>query len=116
MGKERANTRVKTTRARLLKAAAEVFAARGYESATIRQICARAGANVALVTFYFGDKLELYTEVLRCAMNSEPPEKAFHLSRSGAEPEAALRGIIGALLERALEKGGQTNWRFSLLL
>ena len=56
---------VDNTRTRLLKAAAEVFAEHGYENATIRQICTRADANVALVNYHFGDKLELYTEVLR---------------------------------------------------
>ena len=54
---------VDNTRTRLLKAAAEVFAEHGYENATVRQICTRAGANVALVNYHFGDKLELYTEV-----------------------------------------------------
>ena len=50
------------TREKLLEAAAAVFAETGYHGATVRQICARAGTNVALVNYYFGDKMGLYTD------------------------------------------------------
>ena len=53
-----------STRAKLLDAAAEVFAEIGYHGATIREICARAGVNGALVNYHFGDKLELYAQTL----------------------------------------------------
>ena len=54
------------TRDKLIEAAGSVFAERGYRAATIREICRRAGANVAAVNYTFGDKMGLYTEVLRC--------------------------------------------------
>ena len=53
------------TRQRLLEAAAEVFAAEGFHTATVRQICARAKANVAAIHYHFGSKEELYLELLR---------------------------------------------------
>ena len=37
------------TRSRLLEAAGEVFAEHGFQATTVRDICARAGANVAAV-------------------------------------------------------------------
>jgi AcrR family transcriptional regulator len=37
------------TRRHLLEAAAEVFAEIGFRAATVRQICERAGANIAAV-------------------------------------------------------------------
>ena len=101
------------TRTRLLKAAAEVFAEHGYENATIRQICTRADANVALVNYHFGDKLELYTEVLRFCLQ---PGTGFTLPQATADPSAALRQIIGAMVERAFETGDQANLRFRLML
>lgn len=51
-------------RLRLLEAAAPVFAEHGFEGATLRDICAAAGANLAAVNYYFGGKLQLYVETI----------------------------------------------------
>ena len=50
---------------RLLQAALEVFAAKGYEGASTREICRLADVNVAAIHYYFGDKASLYREVFR---------------------------------------------------
>jgi AcrR family transcriptional regulator len=55
------------TRQRLLEAAGEIFAEQGFRKATVRDICARADANVASVKYHFGDKEKLYSEILRFA-------------------------------------------------
>ncbi len=52
------------TREKILNAAAEEFAGRGYDGATVRAICARAKVNVAAVNYHFSSKQELYMEVL----------------------------------------------------
>ena len=59
--RERADGR--ETRDALLDAAAAEFAARGYALASVREICARAGANAALANRYFGSKEGLYRTV-----------------------------------------------------
>jgi AcrR family transcriptional regulator len=53
------------TPARLLGAAAELFAARGFHGTTVRDIAERAGANVASSNYHFGSKDGLYLGVLR---------------------------------------------------
>jgi AcrR family transcriptional regulator len=49
-----------TTRRRILSAALEVFAERGFDGARTRDIAERAGANLGLLTYYFGDKEQLW--------------------------------------------------------
>ena len=104
------------TRVRLLKAAATVFADHGYQDATIRQICERAGANVALVNYYFGDKLELYTEVLRYSLEPSSGGVCWDLPLPTDQPAAALRLLVGAMVDRTLETGEQADLRFRLML
>ncbi len=59
------NTATQETRRRLLTAAGEVFAERGFHDATIKQITDRAGASLASVNYHFSDKAELYAAVIR---------------------------------------------------
>ena len=55
-------------RQRLLEAAGEVFAQRGFKAATIQEISQRAKAKIASVTYHFHDKENLYRDTLRYAM------------------------------------------------
>ncbi len=83
-----------STRDKLLLVGAEVFAERGFQAATVREICARTGANVAAVNYHFGDKLGLYTEVLRAAVSAADPGVIRAAADRGAKPEELLRLII----------------------
>ena len=95
----------KETRKRLLNAASAVFAEKGYRNAKVAEICHRAGANVAAVNYYFGDKATLYAEAWQHAFKEyvmpEPsgPEKA--------SPEDQLSNHIHSLIQNFMEKGLQ---------
>lgn len=104
-----------TTRARLLDAAGQVFADTGFHAATVRQICAHAGVNIALVNYYFGDKLELYTEVLRHSIGAAKNEIIQKALRSDAPPEEALRELIGAMLQRVCG-ADRPGWHIRLMV
>lgn len=54
-------------RQRLLEAALVEFAESGFDAASIREICKRAGMNVASVNYYFRDKEALYIEAVKHA-------------------------------------------------
>ncbi len=58
------------TREALIEAATLVFAEKGYEGGSIRDITRKAGANQAAVTYHFGGKEGLYREVLRTAFKA----------------------------------------------
>ena len=55
----------KATREAILEAAEAEFAEHGYEAASTRGICTRAGVNVALVNRYFKSKENLYRIVAK---------------------------------------------------
>ena len=50
---------------RLIDAARVLFAARGYEGTSVRDIVQQAGTNLNSINYYFGGKQCLYTEVLK---------------------------------------------------
>lgn len=103
------------TRRRLLDAAGEVFAETGFRTATVRQICQRAGANVAAVNYHFGDKESLYREVLEGALKAAiaefPPDYGLP-----ADPTAddRLLAFVRSFLLRVLS-GSKPAWLMSMM-
>ena len=53
------STEVASARQRLLDAAGPIFAERGFEGVTVRDLAAEATVNVAAVGYHFGDKVGL---------------------------------------------------------
>ena len=52
-----------STKARILRAAEDLFARKGYKGTTIRDIADMADANIALVHYHWGSKEELWNAV-----------------------------------------------------
>jgi AcrR family transcriptional regulator len=77
------------TREAILAAAQEEFAEKGFELASAREICRRAGVNSALLSRYFGSKEDIYRIVAK-----------------------KLFGDLGAPLAVLHEKAGdEASWR-----
>lgn len=102
-------------RDRILAAAGQEFAERGYEAATVRDICLAAGVNVAAVNYYFGDKRRLYIDTVKHAHElrvKQVPLPEWPRDRPAAE---RLHDFIDNLLERMLGFG-QPPWQVRLML
>ncbi|MFM8578232.1 MAG: CerR family C-terminal domain-containing protein [Planctomycetaceae bacterium] len=106
---------VEDPRERILIAAGREFADRGYDAATIRDICAAAAVNVAAVNYYFGDKQHLYIDSVRHAHEERLRQVPLPEWRPGTPPAEKLRDFVGNLLERMLS-GGQAPWQVKLMM
>jgi AcrR family transcriptional regulator len=92
------------TRIRLLEAAEDVFAEKGYEAATTREICNRAGVrNVGAVNYYFQGKERLYAEAVKYAMRTCAHGAPFPDWPPGTPPADKLRDFIRTVMARMLE-------------
>jgi AcrR family transcriptional regulator len=92
-------------RRRLLDAASEEFAEKGYEGATVRDIVARAHANLNSVNYYFGSKQELYVEVMhhQIALSEAAHPLLAPAPAPGDDPAAALRAAVRRLVTFLLD-------------
>lgn len=89
------------TRTRLIIAASRIFAEKGFQEATIAEICEQAQTNIASVNYHFRDKESLYLEAWRHAFQQDL--KAYP-SDGGVSPSATaeqrLAGRIRSLIAR----------------
>jgi AcrR family transcriptional regulator len=102
------------TREKLLEVAGPLFANRGYQATTIREICAGAGANVAAINYHFGDKLGLYTEVLQQSVRAAQLIAIQNTLDQNTRPEDILRALIRARL-RSVNGKDLPDWHSRLL-
>jgi AcrR family transcriptional regulator len=102
-------------RDRILAAAGQEFAERGYEAATVRDICLAAGVNVAAVNYYFGDKRRLYIESVKHAHELRVKQVPLPEWPSDRPPSERLHDFVDNLLERMLGFG-QPPWQVRLML
>ena len=90
---------------RLLEAAGEVFAHKGFKDATVRDICRRAGANVAAVKYHFGDKQKLYAAAVHYAHDCARRFPVDEGLPADASPRERLKGFVRAMLMGVLDPG-----------
>jgi AcrR family transcriptional regulator len=96
------------TRQDLVDAAVKVFAGKGFEAGSIRDIVRIAQANQAAVSYHFGGKDGLYREVLRRSVAAfDTP--SFDVERAAAlDRDDAVRAFLGAQLS-AIRRHSEFN-------
>ncbi|MGN0064265.1 MAG: TetR/AcrR family transcriptional regulator [Nocardioides sp.] len=93
-----------SSRERIIEAATDLFARRGYEATSTRAIGEAAGLNIATVAYHVGSKADLYLEVMRrahAAQGEAVVAALGHLATTQPTPEAtraALHEFVDAYL------------------
>src|SRR5271154_4429381 len=92
-----------STRQQLLEAAGHMFAKKGFERSTAKEICERAGTNTAAVNYHFGGIEALYAAVLDEARNRILSVRAIELAVEGkTDPRAKLEAALGVIVQTLL--------------
>lgn len=87
-------------RQRLLDAGQAEFADRGFDGATVRDICTRAGVNIGAISHHFGGKEELYVEAVKYSHVCAGRMDTFPVPPPGTPPAEKLRGFIREMVAR----------------
>jgi len=93
-----------SSRDRIVVAAMQLFAERGFEGTSVRDITKAAGCGVAAVNYYFGGKEKLYEEAFR-ALFSEIQERRMEAIKAAvaADPDMDLEGFLRSFSAAFLE-------------
>ena len=88
-----------STKARILAAAEEVFAARGFPGASTREIAARAGVNISSLHYHWSSKETLYFSVFRTIY-----DRIVALLHHTLAPLLARPGRRARIIERTMQE------------
>jgi TetR/AcrR family transcriptional regulator, regulator of cefoperazone and chloramphenicol sensitivity len=103
------------TKALILQVAGRLFAEKGFERTTSREICLAARANMAAVNYHFGSREGLYEAVLVEAHGQLVRlDDLGAIGRLGDSPQDRLRAVIGLLARRA--SGQAVPWGLRILV
>jgi TetR/AcrR family transcriptional regulator len=91
------------TRERLLAAAAEEFAARGFDGAKVDRIAARARVNKAMLYYHFDNKAALFREILRELFGAVGASVA-GVRLAGGPPDVQIRRFIEVIAREAVAR------------
>ena len=103
------------TRERLLAAAGAIFGERGFEAATVREICQQAEVNVAAVNYYFGDKERLYLESVRRAHQLRTEQVPMPKWSTNTPAQVKLRRFVETMITRIVGEP-DSSWHVKLLM
>ena len=102
-------------RCKLLEAAGQIFAEKGFEGATVREICRRAGVNIAAVNYYFRDKERLYIEAVKNAACGSLEDTPLPAWPPGTPPAVKLRDFIRVMVGRLMNHD-KPAWHSRLMM
>ncbi|MFW6204079.1 MAG: TetR/AcrR family transcriptional regulator [Actinomycetota bacterium] len=91
-----------TVRRRILSAALDLFAERGYDATSVSEVVVRAGVTKGALYHYFGAKEDLLYEIYRGLLDQQLSDLDRILGARG-DPAAALHAVVESLVTTTVE-------------
>ena len=92
-----------STKDRILGAAEMLFAQRGFDGASLRQLTTAAGVNLAAVNYHFGSKEKLIERVFRRRLDALNTRRMAALAMLEGQTNTTLEDVLAAYIRPALE-------------
>ena len=94
---------VKDKKTHILETAEELFAAKGFEAATVRDIADAAGVNIAMISYYFGSKEKMMESLFHERMVSTKLKVEQLLSDNTINPFEKVEIILDEYIKKVLQ-------------
>lgn len=92
-----------STKERILGAAESLFAQRGFDGASLRQLTSAAGVNLAAVNYHFGSKEKLVEQIFRRRLDALNNSRLQALSLVEGAETTTLEDVLSAFIRPALD-------------
>lgn len=92
-----------STKDRILGAAESLFAQRGFDGASLRQLTSAAGVNLAAVNYHFGSKEKLVEQVFRRRLDTLNSERLNALAAIAGAETTTIEDVLAAFIRPALD-------------
>ncbi|MBZ5545844.1 MAG: TetR/AcrR family transcriptional regulator [Acidobacteriia bacterium] len=96
-------------------AAAALFAEKGFAATSTREICQRAGITKPVLYYYFGNKVQLYEELVLDTYNDYQKELR-RAARHGRTPNERLINVLSAMFSFARHRHNYWRVGFRMVL
>ena len=92
-----------STKERILGAAESLFAQRGFDGASLRQLTSAAGVNLAAVNYHFGSKEKLVEQIFRRRLDALNNSRLEALALVAGNENTTIEDVLAAFIRPALD-------------
>lgn len=92
-----------TKKEQILECAEELFAEHGYDGTSVRQLASKAGVNIAMISYYFGSKEELFANLVEYR-SSFIRERIQGLQVTNASPIEKMNQLVDLYVDRVFSQ------------
>lgn len=103
-----------STKERILKTAAEIFAEHGFEQTSMRVIAEKSNVTKPAVYYYFPDKKHLFEEIIRSAL-AHTTENLKQIDASSKPAVEKLYDVVMARFEEILDHPEIARFTFNIM-